>query len=156
MQWMTLFNKEMVENWRNKKWIWVPIVMIILCTMDPLTYYYLPEIMEMAGNVPEGLLFELPDMLPTEVILLSLEQLSMFGVLVIILITMNTIAGEKKSGITEIILVKPIKPINYVTTKWSVYSIISVLSLIIGLLTNFYYTNILYGELSFSVFLKVA
>jgi|SRR5699024_9619374 len=98
MQWKALFHKEMLENWRNKKWLWVPLVFILLCLMDPLTYYFLPEIMDTVGNVPEGMQFELPDMTGPEVMMVSVEQLSLFGVLIIILIAMGTITGERKSG----------------------------------------------------------
>src|SRR5690625_2839028 len=108
MQWMTMFRKELIENWTNKKWIWVPIVMVLLTVMDPLSYYYLPEIIELTGGIPEGTVLEIPTLAPNEVVMMSIEQLNMFGVLVIALITMGTIAGERSSGITEILLVKPI------------------------------------------------
>src|SRR5690625_7664512 len=98
MQWVTLFKKEVIENWRNKKWIWVPIVMMALCTMDLVSYYYLPEIINAVGGVPEGAVIEIPEMAPSEVITLGLEQLSMFGVIVIALISMGTIAGERSNG----------------------------------------------------------
>lgn len=76
MQWMTLFQKELLENWRNKKWIWVPLVMILISIMDPLTTYYLPQIIDSVGGVPEGTTFELPEFAPPEVMMMSLSQLS--------------------------------------------------------------------------------
>src|SRR5690625_2539309 len=98
MQWVTLFKKEVIENWRNKKWIWVPIVMMALCTMDLVSYYYLPEIINAVGGVPEGAVIEIPEMAPSEVITLGLEQLSMFGVIVIALISMGTRSEERRVG----------------------------------------------------------
>ncbi|HLR70808.1 MAG TPA: hypothetical protein VK085_05180 [Pseudogracilibacillus sp.] len=41
--------------------------MMLLTTMDPLSYYYLPEIIEMAGGVPEGAVIDIPSLAPTEV-----------------------------------------------------------------------------------------
>src|SRR5690625_2570125 len=155
MQWITLFKKEIVENWRNKKWIWVPIVMMVICSMDLISYYFLPEIINAVGGVPEGAVIEIPDLAPSEVITLSLEQLSLFGVIVIALITMGTIAGERTSGITEIILVKPVRYVNYVTSKWVVYVLLTTISLFIGMVMAWYYTNILYGSLSFMIVLKI-
>src|SRR5690625_5067518 len=115
MQWVTFVQKEILENWRNKKWIWVPIVMMLLTIMEPISYYYLPEIIEMTGGVPEGTVIEIPTLTPYEVVEMSLGQLSMFGVLIVILISMGTIDGERQSGIAEIIFVKPIKYHQYVT-----------------------------------------
>lgn len=152
---MTMFRKEIRENWQNKKWLWVPVVMIFLTIMDPLSYYYLPEIIELTGGVPEGTILEIPPLAPNEVVMMSLEQLNMFGVLIITLITMGTIAGERNSGITEIILVKPIKYDQYVTAKWFSFLLLIWLALFIGLLANWYYTNLLFGDLDFAIMLQV-
>ncbi|MDY0407538.1 hypothetical protein [Paracerasibacillus soli] len=59
MQWLILLQKEMVENWRNFKWIWVPLVFILLAIMDPISTYYLPQILEAVGGLPEGAVFEI-------------------------------------------------------------------------------------------------
>ncbi|MEH7526490.1 hypothetical protein V7149_24970 [Bacillus sp. JJ1503] len=49
-QWVTLFNKEMVELSRNFKWIWVPIVFILLAVKEPLTVYFMPQILDAVGG----------------------------------------------------------------------------------------------------------
>lgn len=156
MQWMTLFQKELQENLHNKRWIWVPLVMILLAIMDPLSYYYLPQIIDKVGGVPDGTVFDIPDIIPTEAIMMSIGQLKMFGVLIIILISMGTISGEKSRGITEIILVKPVGYHHYITAKWAHYVLLITLSLFISLLTSWYYINLLFGELAFMTFIKVA
>ncbi|MEN2465214.1 ABC transporter permease subunit [Ornithinibacillus sp. JPR2-1] len=153
MQWMTLFQKELLENWRNKKWIWVPLVMILISIMDPLTTYYLPQIIDSVGGVPEGTTFELPEFAPPEVMMMSLSQLSFLGVLVVVLIAMGTIAGERKSGISELILVKPVHYMNYITAKWASYLLLVWVSLLLALLVSWYYINLLFGTISFSDFL---
>ena len=101
MQWMTLFNKEMMENWRNKKWIWVPLVLILLAILDPISNYYLPQIIEVVGGLPDGAIINLPEFAPADVVMMSLSQLSSLGVLVIVLMAMGTIASERKSGVSN-------------------------------------------------------
>lgn len=155
MQWSAIFNKEMKELWRNKKWIWVPLVFILLAIMDPITYYYLPEILEMAGNMPDGAVFEIPELPAAEVILISLEQLNLFGVFIIVFISMGTIASEKQSGVAEIIFVKPIKHYNYVTAKWVVLLLLVWVTVAVALSMNWYYTNLLFGTIAFSMLLKI-
>ena len=153
MQWRTLFHKEIVENWRNKKWIWVPLVMILFSIMDPLSYYFLPEIMESVGEVPEGMVFEMPSIDPISALMMSIESLSTYGTIIITLISMGTIAGAKHQGITEMILAKPIKLSNYITAKWVSYALLSLLSLAISLSMSWYYINLLFGSISFSSFM---
>lgn len=149
MQWMTLFQKELLENWRNKKWIWVPLVIILVSIMDPLTTYYLPYIIEAAGGMPDGTIIELPDYAPSEVMLMTLSQLSMLGVLVVVLISMGSISGERKSGVSELVLVKPVAYMNYITAKWISYLLLVWVSLFLGILVSWYYINILFGTLTF-------
>ncbi|WP_163971022.1 ABC transporter permease [Oceanobacillus halotolerans] len=155
MQWMTLFKKELLENWRNVKWIWVPLVIILLAILDPLANYYMPQIIDMAGGMPEGTAFELPEFSPADAVMMSLGQLSTMGVLVIVLMSMGTISGERKSGVSELILVKPVSYWNYVSAKWTSYLLLIWLSLFLGLFVSWYYINLLFGELSFVAFIQV-
>lgn len=155
MQWTTLFRKEVLENWRNYKWIWVPLVIILLSIMDPITTYYMPQILDAAGGMPEGAVFEMPTPSPSEAIMMSLGQINSLGILVIALISMGTIAGERKSGVTELILVKPIAYRNYILAKWFALIVLIWLSLSAGLLMSWYYINILFGDFAFTTLLEV-
>ncbi|MBU5468156.1 ABC transporter permease [Virgibacillus sp. MSJ-26] len=154
-QWLTLFRKEMSEYWRNLKWIWVPLVIILLAIMDPITSYYLPQIIELSGDLPEGSTFDLPTPSPPEAIMMSLSQLSSLGALILILISMGSISGEQQTGITEMILVKPVSFANYVLAKWAALVLLIWVSLILGILASWYYTNILFGSLSFISFIQI-
>lgn len=156
MQWTTLFQKELLENWRNKKWIWVPLVIILLSIMDPISSYYLPQIIDAVGGMPEGTVFEIPDYAPQDVVLMTLSQLNSLGVLVVVLISMGTIAGERKSGVSELILVKPVSYKNYITSKWVSYVLLVWVSLFLGVCMSWYYINLLFGSMDFMDILKVA
>ncbi|GAB3804092.1 ABC transporter permease [Virgibacillus kimchii] len=155
MQWMTIFKKEMMENWRNKKWVWVPLTFILLGMIDPLSNYYMPQIMESVGGMPEGTVIELPEFTPAEMMFMILGQLSSLGVLIIILVSMSTVAGERKSGVIELILVKPVSYQHYITAKWAALLALAWTSLIVSLTAGWYYTAILYGDLPVISLLKV-
>lgn len=148
MQWRTLFYKELLESWRNKKWIWVPLVMMLLSVMDSISYYFLPDILNSVGDMPEEAVIEMPKIGPAEAFMMSIESLSTFGVLIIALITMSTIAGERSQGINEIILAKPIRFTNYITAKWASYTLLAIVSLGLSLGLSWYYINLLFGSLS--------
>ncbi|MYL50982.1 ABC transporter permease subunit [Halobacillus litoralis] len=149
MQWMTIYKKECLESARNYKWVWVPLVFILFCIMDPLTTYYLPQILESTGGLPEGATFDMPTPPPANVFMMSISQMNTLGVLVIALITMGTIAGERKSGVAELILVKPVSYTNYVTAKWAAHISLVLLSIFVGLLASWYYVQLLFGDISF-------
>jgi len=154
-QWVTIYKKEMLQTWRSKQLIWVPLVMILIGIIDLISYYYLPEVIKLSGGLPEGAVFEVPSLLPREAIIIGLEQLSFLGSLVIIAISMGTIAGERKSGQAEIMLTKPINHVNYVTAKWFALVTVTLLSLFLALFLNWYYTNVLFDPISFIIILKV-
>ncbi|MFC4388850.1 ABC transporter permease [Gracilibacillus marinus] len=154
MQWITIFQKELLEDWRNYKWIWVPLVFIILCIMDPLSTYYLPQILDAVGGLPEGTLLEIPETLPEDAIMMSLAQLSMIGVTIVAAVSMGVIAGERKSGVAEMILVKPVHYFSYITAKWAAKALLILASFLIGMLASWYYVNLLFGEIDFQQFIQ--
>ncbi|MEC3883282.1 ABC transporter permease subunit [Halobacillus litoralis] len=149
MQWMTIYKKECLESARNYKWVWVPLVFILFCIMDPLTTYYLPQILESTGGLPEGAVFDIPTPPAANVFMMSISQINTLGVLVITLITMGTIAGERKSGVAELILVKPVSYTAYVTAKWAAHVTLVLLSIFVGLIASWYYVQLLFGDVSF-------
>ena len=150
MQWTVILKKELTENWRNFKWLWVPIVFILISIMDLISTYYMPIIIESAGGLPEGTVIDIPMPSPSEAMLMSFSQLNMIGVLILTVMSMGTISGEIKSGVYELILAKPVKYTNYVTGKFFSYWLLMMVSLLLGLLASWYYTNLLFGELALS------
>ncbi len=156
MQWNALFQKELTESWRNRKWIWVPLVFMLIAVMDPLTYYFLPEILDLSGGIPENTVIEFPEMTVADAVFASIDSLNMYGIVIIALITMGTISNEKRNGITEIILVKPVKYTNYISAKLAAYALLITVSCLMGFALAWYYINLLFGDLSFSLFLLTA
>src|SRR5699024_11655513 len=63
------------------------------------------------------------------------------------------ITGERTQRINDIILAKPIRYTNYVTAKWFSYSLLALISLALSLGISWYYTNLLFGSLSFRLFI---
>src|SRR5699024_11449940 len=69
--------------------------------------------------------------------------------------TMGTISSERKSGVSELILVKPVSYKNYITSKWLTSVLLVWLSLFLGLCISWYYINLLFGSIAFTDILKV-
>ncbi len=143
-QWLTLLQKELLEMWRNFKWIWVPITFILLGVQRPITTYYLPQIIESFGDLPKGAVIKLPTPSPPEVLMQGLAEYTTLGVLIIVLTTMGIIAAERKSGVAAMILVKPVSYASYVTAKWFGSFLLLWVSFFSGTLATWYYTGILF------------
>lgn len=153
-QWFILFNKEMLEMTRNFKWIWVPIAFILLGSMDPLTTYYMPQILDSLGGLPEGTIIEMPIPPAPEILTLTLGQYNLLGVLIIVLISMGIISGERKSGVAGIILVKPVAYSSYITAKWASALLLLWVSFFVGFLASWYYIGILFEWIPFVDFIQ--
>lgn len=151
--WFTLFKKEWLEMVRNFKIIWVPLTFLLLGSMDPLTSYYMPKMIDALGGLPEGTVIEIPYPAPPDSLMMSVAQFDTIGVLIIVLITMGLIAGERKSGVAAMILVKPVPFGFYITAKWAASLLLMWLSYITGMLASWYYTGVLFGWIPFGEFL---
>jgi ABC-2 type transport system permease protein len=153
-QWFILLQKELLEMLRNFKWIWVPLTFILLGAMDPLSSYYLPKIIDTLGGLPEGAMIDIPTPSPQEVLISTIADYDMLGILIVVLITMGVVAGERKSGVAGIILVKPVSFTSYITAKWAGVCILVWVSCFVGFLASWYYIGILFDWIPFQDFMQ--
>jgi ABC-2 type transport system permease protein len=147
-QWIVMYNKEMLEMWRSFKWLWVPLVFILLGIMQPVTTYYLPQILESAGSLPEGTVIEIPTPTGEQVMAEVISQYSTIGILMLVLAGMAIISGEKQSRSISLILVRPLPHSTFITAKWAGLITLTITSLISGCLAGWYYTELLFGNVS--------
>ncbi|MBY9077080.1 ABC transporter permease subunit [Paenibacillus sp. HN-1] len=143
------YRKEMLEMKRSYKLLWIPAVFILIGMMQPITAYYMPEILKMSGDVPKGILdsYQIPG--AGEVMAKSLGQYGMIGLLVLVLSAMNGFAGEREGGIAELFLSRPVSTSAAASAKWLAHLTLLVLSLGLGSAFAAYYTIRLIGELQF-------
>lgn len=151
-QWMTLLQKELLEMWRNFKWIWVPITFILIGVQEPLTSYYLPQIIDSLGGMPEGTVIKIPLPTAAEVLISGLGQYTTLGVLIIVLTSMGLISAERRSGVAAMILVKPVSYKSFVTAKWAGGLILMWISFFVGYISTWYYTGLLFEWVPFTDF----
>lgn len=148
MRQMSLFfRKEMLEMTRNYKWIWVPLVFLLLGVMQPVTSYYMPEILKHGGNMPEGTVISIPTPTGGEVMAQTLGQYSVIGVLVLVLSMMGMIASERQSGVALLIFAKPVSIVSYIMSKWCSAVTITIVSFLLGYAAAWYYTVQLIGPI---------
>ncbi|MEX2104965.1 MAG: ABC transporter permease [Bacilli bacterium] len=149
-QWFVLYRKEMLEMWRNYKLVWVPLVFMLLGVMQPISTYYLPQILDKVGGLPEGAVIEIP--LPTSSVVLMevLSNYGLLGMLILVLSAMGVVSTEKQSGVAGLVMVKPVSHFHYISAKWAGLTTITLLSLLIGYAVSWYYTDLLIGGIEFN------
>lgn len=147
-----LFQKEWRENVRNFKILWIPLVFLLLGITEPLMNYYLPQILGAVGNMPEGAVFQLPELTPEQILMSTIGQYQFIGMLVVTLGFAGIIARERTNGTATLLYVRPISYFSYVNSKLLIMSIIIIGSVIIGILASLYYTYILFGAVDASAF----
>lgn len=141
-----LMQKEWRENTRNYKIYWIPAIFILLGITEPAVNYFLPQILEASGGLPEGAVFEIPIPTPEQILMAVLQQFQTIGMAVLILAYMATIAGERKSGTATLLYVRPLSFSAYFLSKWVVAAAISLASAWLGFFSGYYYTLLFFGE----------
>ncbi|WP_033542391.1 ABC transporter permease subunit [Planococcus sp. CAU13] len=155
-QFAILMKKEWRENLRNFKLFWIPAVFILLGIMEPVTNYFLPQILDSVGNLPEGTVLEFPTPEPEQILVAVMGQYQLLGLLILALAYMGTIAGERRSGTATLLYVRPLSFPAYFMSKWMMASIIALLSVWLGFLSGYYYTYLLFGGVDLTGFAQFA
>jgi ABC-2 type transport system permease protein len=148
-QWIILYNKEMLGFWRNYKWMWVPIVFILLGMMNPVTAYYTPQLLE-ANGLAKEIVKALAVPTGAEVMMKTLSQYNTLGLLILVLTFMGIVASERQSGSAIMVLVKPVTHFTYITAKWASMLSLTIVSFGLGYIATWYYTGILIGSVPFT------
>lgn len=152
-----LYRKEVTEMIRNYKILWIPIVFILLGVMQPVSSYYMPQILDTFGGLPKGTILEMP--LPTgeEVLMNVLSNYGMLGVLILVLSAMGIISAERQSGVAGMVMIKPVPYSSYILSKWAGLITVTLISLVIGYVASWYYTSLLIKPVAFErIFQSVA
>ncbi|WP_214744178.1 ABC transporter permease [Exiguobacterium sp. s189] len=139
-----IFKQEWRESWANKRVIWIPIALMLLASMQPLTLYFLPDILASGGNLPDGAVIEIPTPTPEEVLISVSEQLRQIGLLVVLLSAMHTFSHERTNGTLAWLKSLQIPTSRIVVSKWGHYALLSVGSILLAQTTAAYYTVILF------------
>ncbi|MCP2033960.1 ABC-2 type transport system permease protein [Planomicrobium sp. HSC-17F08] len=153
-QFNVLLKKEWRENFRNYKVFWIPIVFILFGIIEPVTNYFMPQILDSVGNLPDGAVIEIPPPEPEEILVAVMGQYQLIGILVLVLAYMGSVAGERKNGTATLLYVRPLSYRSYFLSKWILASAIGILSVWSGLLAAYYYTFLLFERVDFTKFLK--
>ena len=135
--------KELFQQWRTKRVLIVVAVFAILGMLSPLLAYFTPQLI---SSLEETQMFA--DLIPEPTIADSagqyLENVSQFGFILVIILGMAAVVGEKEKGTAAMILSKPLSRWAFVSSKLLAQSATYLAGLIVAALGAFYYTLFLF------------
>ncbi|MFJ7186680.1 ABC transporter permease [Lysinibacillus xylanilyticus] len=140
-----LLQKEFREAWRSWKFLWIPLVFALLGMSDPLTNYYMTDILNAVGNVPEGFEMVMPELMPVDLLQGSIGQFQTICLLVLMATFVGAISRERASGMATLLYVRPISFSAHFMSKFIVMSTVAFISILAGFAASIYYTVVLYG-----------
>lgn len=143
-----MLTKELKELARSYKLLFVPLAFALLGLMQPLTFKLLPQLMESASNLPPGAVIDIPMPPPGEIVASALGQFNQLGILILVLVTMGAVAGERATGVAATVLTKPVGRGEYLSAKAIAYGLLAVVSGVLGMAVTAYYTQVLIGDVN--------
>ncbi|MBW7460867.1 ABC transporter permease, partial [Paenibacillus sepulcri] len=153
-QFRLFFRKEMLEMGRSYKWLWVPLVFLMLGVMQPVLTRFLPEILESAGNMPKGMTITIEPPSGAEVLAQTLGQYSSVGMLILVLSVMTLISGERQSGVSQMIFTRQVSYVSYAAAKWASMLSLVTASFVLGYVGAWYYTAQMIGSVEAGAAMK--
>lgn len=147
-QYSVLLVKELRDAWRSFKFLWIPLVFVLLGVSDPIINYYMEDILNSVGNLPEGFEMIFPEFTPAEILAASTSQFQSIGIILLVAIYASSISRERQNGTATLLYVRPLSYTALFLSKWTVAVFISIVSVAAGYGASMYYTVVLYGKVN--------
>ncbi len=136
--------KELLFQWRSRRLLIVLAVYLAFGMLSPLLARFTPELL---GSLEGAEQFA--ELIPEPTIQDSIGQyirnLDQFGFILVILLGMGAIAGEKERGTSVMILSKPLPRWAFVTSKFLAQMLVYALAFVLAAIVSYFYTVLLFG-----------
>ena len=153
MNFITVFRKEMLEQWRTSRFLIVVAVFAAFGLGSPLLAKFTPEMLKALPGVPSELLAAFPAPTVTDAITQYVKNMSQFGILLALLMTMGVVVQEKERGTAAFFLTRPVSRETFVLAKFAALTVTFIASLSIAAIGCWYYTDVLFEPLAWGPFL---
>lgn len=146
MNYLPTLRKELFELWRTSRWLVTGVVVLAFGMASPVLAKFTPELIK---AIPEAEQFAamIPPPTINDAIIQYVKNMSQFGVLLALLMTMGAVAQEKERGTAAMMLVKPVSRGAFLLAKFSAISLMLLSCLLLAGIAAYYYTLLLFGAL---------
>jgi len=145
MIFITALRKELFEQWRTARLVIVVGVLALFGMTSPLLARFTPELLKMIpGTDAVAAIFPAPTIL--DAIGQYAKNVSQFGFILALLMTMGAVAVEKDRGTAALSLVKPLPRSVFLLAKFTALAVTFLIALTIAGFGAYYYTLVLFDD----------
>lgn len=140
---LVFFQKEWVELFRAKKLYILIAVFAFFGMISPMSSRYMAEILALAAN--DMLTIQVPPTTWVDSWGQFYNNLSQMGGICVILLSMSSVVGEKRSGSAALTLTKNLSHAVFITAKFLSAAVCFLIALLLSVTLCYGYTLYLYG-----------
>ncbi|MBU4225219.1 MAG: ABC transporter permease [Chloroflexi bacterium] len=155
MNFVIVLRKELLEQWRTFRFLIVAAVLVAFGLSSPLLAKFTPEILKTIPNMPPELASIIPAPTLADAVTQYIKNMSQFGILLALLMTMGMVAQEKERGTAALMLTRPVSRGTFLLAKFMAQALTFAASLILAALGCWYYTLLLFEALPWGPFLAL-
>jgi ABC-2 type transport system permease protein len=138
-----LLEKEVVELWRTYRLGLLVALFLVIGIATPVVTRFLPELDWLLA--PPDAELGLIETGIEDVVDLLVRQLVQFGGFAMVLLAMGSVASDRQSGVTDLVLVRPVGRGAYLLSKFVALAMTAGLATILGVFAAWLYTLWLFG-----------
>lgn len=146
--------KELLYQWRTYRVLIVCAVLIAFAIMSPLLTKFTPQLLSSFEGA-EMFAELIPEMTIKDSMNQHIETITQFGFILVIMLGMGAVAGEKERGTAAMILSKPLSRAAFLNSKYTAQSLLYILAFGLTTAVGYYYTITLFESLNFGIFLSL-
>jgi ABC-2 type transport system permease protein len=143
-----LLRKEMREQWRTYRLLSVAAVLLVFGLISPALARYTPELLKAIPDLPPDAAALIPPPTVADALGQYLKNLTQFGVLLALLISMGAIAYERERGTAAMTLSKPVALGAFLGAKFAALTLTFTVALVLAGLGCYVYTGLLFEWLA--------
>lgn len=155
MNFWIVLRKELLEQWRTRRWLIVAAVLVGFGLASPLLAKLTPQLLKAVPDLPPGLAEMIPQPTLADAVAQYLKNLGQFGILLAVLMSMGAVAGEKERGTAAFMLSHPLPRSTFLLAKFVALAILFAVNLALAMLAGWYYTLLLFEALPWGDFLAL-
>jgi ABC-2 type transport system permease protein len=155
MNFLIVLRKELLEQWRTYKLLIVAAVLVVFGLISPLLAKLTPELLKAIPNMPPALALAIPAPTLADAVSQYVKNMSQFGILLALLMSMGSVAQEKERGTAAMMLTRQVSRETFLLAKFTALALIFAASLVLAALGCWYYTLLLFQALDWGPFLAL-
>ena len=155
---MNLFitlRKELIQQWRTKHFLIVAAVLVVFGLASPLLAKLTPDLLKSIPEKPAGLADMIPEPTLVDAVTQYVKNMSQFGILLALLMSMGSVAQEKERGTASMMMTHPVSRLSFLLAKFIALAVVFAASLTLSALGCWYYTMLLFDALPWGPFLAL-